>query len=78
MADINLMQGEADKLRAMEKRSIDEKNWTFPGPGDRVSIPLISLDKRESFLLDVTRASIRLTKANYQNRARAVVILMRF
>jgi hypothetical protein len=38
---------------------------------------LTSLDKRESFMLDVTRAQIKLTKATYQNRARQVIILMR-
>ena len=77
MADINLTQGEADKLMAMEKCSVDETNWTFPGPGERIAIPLTSLDKRESFMLDVTRAQIKLTKATYQNRARAAVILLR-
>lgn len=49
----------------------------FPKPGDRVAIPLISVDKRESFMLDVTRAQIRLTKATYQTRARGAVILIR-
>ena len=34
-------------------------------------------DKRESFVLDVTRSQIKLTKATYQNRARQTVILMR-
>lgn len=77
MADINLTQDEADKLIEMEKRCVDEKEWTFPVPGDRIAIPLSSLDKRESFMLDVTRAQIKLTKATYQNRARAAVILMR-
>ena len=77
MADINLTQNEADKLMAMEKRAVDEKEWLFPAPGDRVAIPLTSLDKRESFMLDVTRAQIKLTKATYQNRARAAIILMR-
>ena len=77
MADINLTQDEADKLMAMEKRAVDEKEWLFPAPGDRVAIPLTSLDKRESFMLDVTRAQIKLTKATYQNRARAAIILMR-
>jgi hypothetical protein len=52
-------------------------NGFFPGPGDRVAIPLTSLDKRENFMLDVTRAQIKLTKATYQNRARAAIILMR-
>jgi hypothetical protein len=77
MADINLTQDEADKLMAMEKRAVDEKEWLFPSPGDRIAIPLTSLDKRESFMLDVTRARIKLTKATYQNRARAAIILMR-
>jgi hypothetical protein len=77
MADINLTQDEADKLMAMEKRAADDKQWLFPLPGDRVAIPLTSLDKRENFMLDVTRAQIKLTKATYQNRARAVIILMR-
>jgi len=31
---------------------------------------LTSVDKRENFMLDVTRAQIKLTKATYQNRAR--------
>ena len=77
MADINLTQEEADKLMAMEKRGADERDWLFPPPGERVAIPLTSLGKRENFMLDVTRAQIRLTKATYQNRARAVIILMR-
>ena len=77
MADINLTQDEADKLIAMEKRAVDEKEWLFPPPGHRVAIPLTSLDKRENFMLDVTRAQIKLTKATYQNRARAAIILMR-
>ena len=77
MADINLTQDEADKLMAMEKRVADQKEWLFPAPGYRIAIPLTSLDKRESFMIDATRAQIKLTKATYQNRARAVIILMR-
>ena len=77
MADINLTQVEADMLMAMDKRAVDEIEWLFPTPGDRVAIPLTSLDKREVFMLDVTRAQIKLTKATYQNRARAAIILMR-
>jgi hypothetical protein len=77
MADINITQAEADALIAMEKQCIDDKRWLFPGPGERLAIPLTSLDKRENFMLDLTRAQIRLTKATYQNRARQVIILMR-
>jgi hypothetical protein len=78
MADINLTQEEADKLMATEKRAADDdKEWLFPSPGERLAIPLTSLDKRENFMLDVTRAQIKLTKATYQNRARAAIILLR-
>ncbi len=77
MADIGLTQVEADELIAMEKRPADEKDQLFPIPGERLTIPLSSLDRRESFFLDVSRAQIKLTKATYQNRARAVIVLMR-
>ena len=77
MAYIDITQGEADALIAMEKRRADDKDWIFPAPGDRFSIPLTSLDKRENFMLDVTRAQIKLTKATYQNRAQQVIVLMR-
>ena len=77
MADIILTQAEADALIAMEKHRADSRQWEFPIPGDRLSIPLTSLDKREHFILDVTRVRVKLTKATYQNRARQAVILMR-
>jgi hypothetical protein len=77
MADINLTQDEADKLMAMEKRAVDKTELLFPAPGDNLAIPLTSLDKRENFMLDVTRAQIKLTKATYQNLARAAIILLR-
>lgn len=77
MAEIDLTQLEADALIAMEKHRMDDKEWKFPGPGQRLAIPLISPDKRENFMLDITRSQLKLTKATYQNRARQVVILMR-
>jgi hypothetical protein len=77
VADINLPQAEADALIAMEKKRADETEWSFPNPGERISIPLTSSDKRENFMLDVTRAQIKLTKATYQNRARQAIVLMR-
>jgi hypothetical protein len=77
MADINLTQAEANTLIEMEKRRVDDKEWFFPPRGDRIAIPLTSLDKRENFMLDLTRAQIKLTKATFQNRARHAIILMR-
>ena len=77
MADIEITQEEADSLIAMEKRFVDDRDWTFPSAGERKALVLTSLDKRENFTLDVTRAQIKLTKATYQNRARQVIVLMR-
>ena len=77
MAEINLSQDEAEALMAMEKCAVDEKDWLFPVPGGRIAIPLTSVDKRENFMLDVTRAQIKLTKATFQNRARAAIVLFR-
>ena len=77
MADIELPQADADALMAMEKHRTDEKAVNFPAPGDRLVIPLISPDKREHFILDVSRFEIKMTKATYQKRARQVIVLMR-
>src|ERR1035438_8357600 len=77
MADINLTQPEAAALIAMGKMRVDDKQWSFPSPGERMALALTSLDKRENFTLDVTRAQIKLTKATYQNRARQAIVLMR-
>ena len=63
MADIEITQAEADSLIAMEKHFADDNEWTFPAAGQRIGLELTSLDKRENFMLDVTRGQIRLTKA---------------
>jgi uncharacterized protein DUF6978 len=77
MADVDLTQAEADALIAMEKHCVDDKEYTFPAPGEQIVIPVTSHDRREQFLLDVTRGRIKLTKATFQNRARQVVVLLR-
>jgi len=77
MADIDIPQAEADALIVMEKHCVETKTWLFPEPGGRLSVELASPDKRENFILDITRAQIKLTKATYQNRARQAIILMR-
>jgi len=45
--------------------------------GGSICIPLIAADKREHFLLDISRSRIDLLKGKYQNRARQVVVLVR-
>lgn len=70
-------QAEADQLIAMEKYRADGKVWEYPGLGGSICIPLHSLDRRESFTLDVTRGRINLLKGTYQSRARQVIVLVR-
>jgi hypothetical protein len=77
MAEINLTQAEADLLIAMEKVREDEQSWDYPGLGGQISVPVMSKNKRENFILDVSRGRIDLLKGTYQNRARQVVILIR-
>lgn len=77
MADINLTQLEADTLIAMEKQRVNDARLDFPGPGQMLAIDLTSTDKRENFILDVTRSRLKLTKCTYQNRARQAIILLR-
>jgi hypothetical protein len=72
-----LSQKEADALLAMEKHRESDHAWTFPALGGKVSIPLVSYDRREHFLLDLSRGSIELRKAKLQSRARQIVVLAR-
>ena len=74
---MDLSQAEAEALMRMEKHRVDESPWSLPQIGQRLSIPLLSSDKRESFFLDVTRGKIKLRKATVQNRARQTVVLLR-
>jgi len=77
MVELNVTQAEAEALIAMPKIRANEEVWNFPGPGGSVSVPLLSENRRENFLLDVSRGQINLLKGTYQNRARQVVILVR-
>ena len=77
MAEINLTQAEADVLIAMPKVKINNQVWDYPSFGGSISIPLTSTDKKENFILDVSRGQIDLLKGKYQNRGRQVVVLIR-
>jgi len=77
MADINLIQAEANALIAMEKHRANEERTDFPMGGQSVVLPLQSDDKREQFLLDLSRGRIDLLKVKMQNRGRQVVVLVR-
>ena len=73
----DLTQLEADALIAMEKRKVDDNESIYPGLGGGITVPLVSADKRENFLLDVSRSRIDLKKGSYQNRARRVIVIVR-
>jgi hypothetical protein len=77
MAELNVTQSEADALISMPKLKANDDVFEYPGMGGSVIIPLVSEDRRENFLLDISRGRIDLKKGTYQNRARKVVILAR-
>lgn len=77
MAEINLTQAEANALIAMAKHRIDNEEWDYPDFGGGISVPLVSADRREQFVLDIRRGRIDLARGTYQNRGRQVVILVR-
>lgn len=77
MADLNLTQAEADSLIAMAKHRVDNVEWEYPDLGGGISVPLVSVDRREQFVLDLRRGRIDLAKCTYQNRGRQVVVLVR-
>jgi hypothetical protein len=77
MPEIILTQADADALLSLEKVRLTDDLYDYPGLGDALRIPLQSIDKRESFFLDINRSQLVLSKGTYQNRARGVVILAR-
>lgn len=77
MADAFLTQDQADALLAMPKISATADSYDFPTPGVKHSIPLVSENEREQFMLDLYRGRIEMQKVTYQNRGRQVVILAR-
>jgi hypothetical protein len=77
MADVNLTQAEADALIAIEKHRASDESIDFPTIGQSVTLPLQSADRREHFLLDLSRGRIDLLKVKMQKRGRQVVVLAR-
>jgi hypothetical protein len=73
-----LTQSEADALIALKKKRASNDTYSFPSSGEILTIPIISIDGRESFLLDINRkGSIKLTRCTYQERYRRIIILVR-
>lgn len=73
----SLTQKEADYLFVLDKVPDTDKTFEFPFSGDKIIVPFISSDKRERFLFDISRASLKITKATYQNRVHKSIVLRR-
>lgn len=72
-----LTQSEADALIAIRKKKATEESYDFPLSGESLTIPIVSIDEREPFLIDINRARIRLAKCTYQERHHSIIILVR-
>ena len=77
MPDLDLAQLEADALIALEKVRVDDLTHDYPSAGGKLTLGLTSRDKREAFILDISRGRIDLAKGTYQNRAKQVIPLVR-
>lgn len=72
-----ITQQDADFFFNMEKFPENDNEYQFPNSGEKLIIPFVSDDKREKFLFDLYRGSIKITKVVYQNRVRKAYILRR-
>lgn len=63
-----LTQAEANVLISIEKKAAKKKKYYFPLPGKKLTIPIVSVDEKASFLIDINRGKISLTKCTYQER----------
>ncbi|MFO7888798.1 MAG: hypothetical protein R6V04_00505 [bacterium] len=58
-----ITQTEADNLISPEKKKPTDEQYNFPDIGDCLTIPIISIDGSENFLIDVNRkGKIKLSK----------------
>lgn len=73
-----LSQDEADRLLSMAKEFADSDNLEFGNASAmKFERDLISVDRREKFILDVERGNRKRTRLKYQTRGREVIILAR-
>ena len=77
MQNIDISQAEADSLIQMPKHRVDGQAWSFPLPGQKSEVDLLSLNGRERFKLTLYRGKLNLEKGTHQTRTRGAVILAR-
>ena len=73
----DLSQAEADALLQLEKFRMTDGRLPLPDMGRKLSIELLSKDKRERFNLDMNRSYVSLSKITFQTRGRVIVVLAR-
>jgi hypothetical protein len=74
-----LTQIEADALLQMPKEFVDTDPLEFTQTQPmRYERPLVSVDRREQFILDLERGNRNRARLKYQTRARKIIILARF
>lgn len=71
-----LPQKEADYLITLPKKKVTDERYAFPLDSKILTIPILSLDETENFLIDINRGFIRL-KCTYQKRYQKTIILVR-
>jgi hypothetical protein len=71
-----LTQSEADALIAMVKHFVSSTPISIP-PGADNTHELIEADRKERFLFDIWRGTLRLTKLRYQTRGQKIVVFVR-
>jgi hypothetical protein len=77
MNEIILTQMEADFLIRMEKIAFDDTEFELPDLGGSLSVPLQSINKKEKFLLDISKGRIDIKRQKFQNRTRESIVLIR-
>lgn len=70
-------QAEADALLALEKHRVNDDRVRLPDLGRKLSVELLSTDKRERFNFDMSRSFVSISKLTLQTRGRVVVVLAR-
>lgn len=70
-------QREADRLIELPKRAESLAPVNLPDFGGKVAVPLVSLDARDTFILDISRGRIDLRKGTNQLRTQQVIVLVR-
>jgi hypothetical protein len=72
-----MSQADADNLINMLKRIDKPQSFSFPHAGEQRMVDVVSLDRKENFILDIRRSVIKISKCTYQNRYRKDIILLR-